>query len=310
MGKKSELPYQNFPNFAPTTQLKAMLVIQRLFYGFFLCFTVFSCATIAAPEGGPKDTIPPLLDTLNSTANEQVNFTKQPIALTFQEWVILEDVNNQVLTSPPLEFRPQIKLKRRTVLFEFDAREQLRPNVTYTINFGNWRAVAFFAGFMVLILALAVAALADSKSDFEKHKQAIMAESSLVRYYTFEEGEGDVSASVSRRGVEVMKIDIRRRQREDSPQPVFDQKIKLGAYPNPFAKQATIAFTLPTNEQLVTLDVYDLKGSKISRMYEGKASANQTLEFSFNGSNLSAGMYFLRLTTPTKVENFKMIMTE
>lgn len=114
-----------------------MLVIQRLFYVFFLCFTVVSCATIAAPEGGPKDTIPPLLDTLNSTANEQVNFVKQPIALTFQEWVLLEDVNNQVLTSPPLEFRPQIKLKRRTVLFEFDEREQLRPNVTYTINFGN-----------------------------------------------------------------------------------------------------------------------------------------------------------------------------
>ncbi|NEU09389.1 T9SS type A sorting domain-containing protein, partial [Flavihumibacter sp. R14] len=93
-------------------------------------------------------------------------------------------------------------------------------------------------------------------------------------------------------------------------EPVLEQKIKLGAYPNPFGKLATIAFTLPTDEQLVTLDVYDLKGSRVKRMYEGKAAAQQTLEFEFNGSNLSPGMYLLRLTTPKKVENFKMIMTE
>jgi hypothetical protein len=93
-------------------------------------------------------------------------------------------------------------------------------------------------------------------------------------------------------------------------EPVFEQKIKLGAYPNPFAKQATIAFTFPTDEQMVALDVYDLKGSKIKRIYEGKAGANQTLEFEFNGSDLSPGMYLLRLTSPKKVENFKMIMTE
>jgi hypothetical protein len=93
-------------------------------------------------------------------------------------------------------------------------------------------------------------------------------------------------------------------------EPVLEQKIKLGAYPNAFGKQSTIAFTLPTDEQIVTLDVYDLKGSKVKRMYEGKAGANQTLEFDFNGSSLSPGMYLLRLTTPKKVENFKMIMTE
>ena len=93
-------------------------------------------------------------------------------------------------------------------------------------------------------------------------------------------------------------------------EPTLEQNIKLTAYPNPFGKQATIAFTLPTDEQNVTLDVFDLKGLRIQRIYEGKAAANQTLEFGFNGSNLPAGMYLLRLTTPGKVENFKMIMTE
>lgn len=107
-----------------------------LFAGIFLLL-LNACATVSAPEGGPRDTTPPGLDSLNSSPNEQVNFTKQPIVLTFDEWVLLEDVNNQVLTSPPLEFRPKVRLKRRSVVFEFDEREQLRPDVTYTINFGN-----------------------------------------------------------------------------------------------------------------------------------------------------------------------------
>jgi hypothetical protein len=95
-------------------------------------------------------------------------------------------------------------------------------------------------------------------------------------------------------------------------EPTLEQNIKLSAYPNPFGKQATttITFTLPTDEKFVTLDVFDYKGLRIQRVYQGKAAANQTLEFSFNGSNLPSGFYFLRLTTPRKVENFKMIMTE
>ncbi len=114
-----------------------MLFIHRscLFFGLLLALA--SCATIASPEGGPKDTTPPQIDTAQSTPNEQVNFVKQPIEIAFQEWVVLEDAANQLLVSPPLEFRPDVRLKRRSVLFSFDEREQLRPNVTYTLNFGN-----------------------------------------------------------------------------------------------------------------------------------------------------------------------------
>ena len=114
-----------------------MLLIYRscLLFGLFLALA--SCATIASPEGGPKDTTPPRIDTAQSTPSEQVNFVKQPIEIAFQEWIVLEDAANQVLVSPPLEFRPDVRLKRRSVLFSFDEREQLRPNVTYTLNFGN-----------------------------------------------------------------------------------------------------------------------------------------------------------------------------
>ncbi len=114
-----------------------MFLIYRscLLFGLFLALA--SCATIASPEGGPKDTTPPRIDTAQSSPNEQVNFVKQPIEIAFQEWIVLEDAANQLLVSPPLEFRPDVRLKRRSVLFSFDEREQLRPNVTYTLNFGN-----------------------------------------------------------------------------------------------------------------------------------------------------------------------------
>lgn len=114
-----------------------MLFLHRSFLFFGLFLSIASCATIASPEGGPKDTTPPLIDTAQSTPNEQVNFVKQPIEIAFQEWIVLEDAANQLLVSPPLEFRPDVRLKRRSVLFSFDEREQLRSNVTYTLNFGN-----------------------------------------------------------------------------------------------------------------------------------------------------------------------------
>ena len=103
----------------------------------FLYLMAAACATPTPPLGGPRDTTPPRLDSLRSTVNGQVDFIPQPIELAFDEWIQLEDVANQVLVSPPLEFRPKVQIKKRSVIFEFDPREQLRPNVTYAIHFGT-----------------------------------------------------------------------------------------------------------------------------------------------------------------------------
>ncbi len=102
-----------------------------------LALLPLACANPIAPDGGPRDETPPQVVTEESTPDKQTNFGKQPIELTFNEWVVLEDIFNQVVISPPLEFRPEVRLKRRTVIFEFDEREELRPDATYTINFGE-----------------------------------------------------------------------------------------------------------------------------------------------------------------------------
>jgi hypothetical protein len=106
---------------------------------FFIAFILLlqSCANIIAPVGGPDDKTPPQLDSLKSTPNLLTNFEKRPIHLTFQEWIKLVDVGQQVIISPPLQKKPDISLKGKTVTVTFDKDELLRENATYTINFGK-----------------------------------------------------------------------------------------------------------------------------------------------------------------------------
>jgi len=102
-----------------------------------ICGLFWQCANRGTIDGGPRDQQPPRLDTLLSTPNYQTNFEKQRIELTFDEWLQLDDVFNQVIVSPPLEFQPDVTLRGKTVRFDFDEDEVLRENATYTINFGE-----------------------------------------------------------------------------------------------------------------------------------------------------------------------------
>ncbi|MCB0569895.1 MAG: Ig-like domain-containing protein [Phaeodactylibacter sp.] len=117
-----------------------MLYVRPFLYSFFfaaLALALTFCANPLPPEGGLKDIEPPKMVAEESTPNLQTNFEKQTIELTFDEWVEVQDVFNQVVVSPPLEYKYEITLKRKTVRFDFDEREQLRPEATYTINFGE-----------------------------------------------------------------------------------------------------------------------------------------------------------------------------
>ena len=102
-----------------------------------LLYFAAGCASISPLQGGPKDETPPKVLEEESTPNEQTNASPRRIELVFDEWITLTDVFNQVVVSPPLQYKPEVLLKGRTVIFELDEKEQLRPDATYTINFGN-----------------------------------------------------------------------------------------------------------------------------------------------------------------------------
>jgi hypothetical protein len=111
--------------------------MQKLFIYITLIFITASCANISAPTGGEKDIDPPRIDTTEAfTPNFQTNFDGNFIFLPFDEWVVLKDVINQVVISPPLEKPIDVRLKKRTVIIDF-SKEKLRENTTYTINFGE-----------------------------------------------------------------------------------------------------------------------------------------------------------------------------
>lgn len=86
------------------------------------------------PQGGPKDETPPKVvkeEPLNGT----VDYHNKKIEITFDEYLQLNDVVNQVLISPPQQRPPEVRAvgKKVTVTFE----EDLRDSTTYTIDFGE-----------------------------------------------------------------------------------------------------------------------------------------------------------------------------
>ena len=97
-------------------------------------FLAQRCANAVAPTGGPKDTIPPVV-VAAVPENQSTHFIGKKIEITFDEFITLENANQNVMISPPLKEKLDIKLKNKTVVVKF--KENLVPNTTYTINFGS-----------------------------------------------------------------------------------------------------------------------------------------------------------------------------
>jgi len=92
------------------------------------------CANISSPTGGPRDTQSPIL--IKSTpALYTKNFNSDKVRLYFNEFVILQDINNQVIISPPLDENPEFKIRGKSVIIEFN--ENFNENSTYSIFLGN-----------------------------------------------------------------------------------------------------------------------------------------------------------------------------
>jgi hypothetical protein len=95
---------------------------------------ITGCAQPGVPSGGPVDKSPPEV-VKSIPINESVNFTGSSVQVTFDEYVLLNDINNQLIISPPLTQKPEISLKKKTLKIEFT--EALLENTTYSVNFGE-----------------------------------------------------------------------------------------------------------------------------------------------------------------------------
>jgi len=79
-------------------------------------------------------------------------------------------------------------------------------------------------------------------------------------------------------------------------------------YPNPFNPSTTISYQLPVSKH-VTLKVYDILGREVATLVDGFKSAG-SYEVRFNASELSSGVYFMRLTAGTFSSTRKIMLTK
>ena len=114
----------------------------RFVFNFFiytiLFFSVINCAKKASPTGGPKDTIPPVLISASPKLNTTF-FDKEEVKFLFNEYVKLNEIDKQLIISPPLKIggyklHPTMSASKKITLSILDT---LLDNTTYTFNFGE-----------------------------------------------------------------------------------------------------------------------------------------------------------------------------
>lgn len=105
-------------------------------YIFLLAVLLSGCAQMVPPSGGPKDVNPPQVIEENTfPKNKSTLFNSKTIVITFDEYIKINNPKDNIIISPALDKSPDFVLKGKKVMVKFNS--DLKPNTTYTINFGN-----------------------------------------------------------------------------------------------------------------------------------------------------------------------------
>lgn len=112
--------------------LKFSLLFIFLSLGSSLVF-LQSCAQMASPPGGKKDTLAPVV--VNSVPlNKSKNFKGKKIELNFNEYVTIKGLNQELLITPSIgNYETRIRPMGLTLVLD----SALKDNTTYTFNFRN-----------------------------------------------------------------------------------------------------------------------------------------------------------------------------
>jgi len=93
---------------------------------------IAGCAKVSSPSGGPRDREAPVI-VKSSPANGTVNFRGKEIVITFNEYVVLDRINEKFMVSPPMKLKPRVFTRNKDVRIQFN--EALRDSTTYTFYF-------------------------------------------------------------------------------------------------------------------------------------------------------------------------------
>lgn len=99
-----------------------------------LLFLVISCAQKVPPTGGKKDIVAPKI-LYSLPKNQTLNFNSNTIEIYFDEYVKVENINQNLLITPAIEGNYSSKIKPTGVKLTFD--KPFKTNTTYNFNFRN-----------------------------------------------------------------------------------------------------------------------------------------------------------------------------
>jgi hypothetical protein len=99
-----------------------------------LIMLVCACAKISTPSGGLRDRQPPAV-IKSIPENGSKNFREKRVSVTFDEYVVLDNITEKFMVSPPMKKKPRVFIRGKSVNVEFD--DELKDSTTYTFYFQN-----------------------------------------------------------------------------------------------------------------------------------------------------------------------------
>lgn len=92
------------------------------------------CANPMAPQGGPMDTLPPVVVNMRPIFGA-TNFKDKRVYIEFDEYVKLKDQQKEFFVSPKMEKNPILLIRGKGI--QIDIQDTLAENTTYSFNFGS-----------------------------------------------------------------------------------------------------------------------------------------------------------------------------
>lgn len=100
-----------------------------------ICFS--NCAKRGYITGGDIDTIPPVALSFQPK-NSSTHFNQKEFKITFDEYIKLKNISQNLIISPPMENMPDVApMGSASKVLTVKIKDTLSPNTTYSFNFGE-----------------------------------------------------------------------------------------------------------------------------------------------------------------------------
>jgi Bacterial Ig-like domain len=113
-------------------RIKQIVLIS--FLSLMIAEMLLSCAQIVVPSGGKKDTLAPTIVKI-IPENQTKNFKGKQIEILFNEYVSVDNIQQQLSITPNLEGTYETKIMPKGARLTFD--KPFKDNTTYSFNFRN-----------------------------------------------------------------------------------------------------------------------------------------------------------------------------